>query len=87
MRCFFVRDVLLVGAIVNLPLQQRSKNVARTDRIAGNTACRIFQCHNFGKPDDAVFRRDIRSFVNRSDDAMHGSNVKNPAPVALLHGG
>ena len=75
----------LSGASIDLLLDERRKDEAGTDGIAGDAARGIFESHNFGEPDKAMLGGNIGGLVYRSDKTVHGSDVDDASLIAALH--
>ena len=70
---------------VDLGFDQRSINVTRADRIAGDALLGGLKRRNLGQADDAVLRGDIGRLERRCDQPVCGRDIDNSPKLVLAH--
>ena len=82
-----VRDVVLRGDGVDLFLDERGQDPARTDGVAGDAVPSVFQRDDFRHADDAVLGGDVGDFSRAGDEAVGGRDVNDAPPAFAFHQG
>lgn len=80
-------DIVTLGDDLDLLLNQRSQDEARTYGVDSHSLLGVLQGYCLSEADDSVFGSNVGRFVERGNQAMYGSDVDNASPTSLLHVG
>ena len=74
-----------LGLAVYLGLDQRSVNVTRADRVAGDAFFGGLERRNLGQADDSMLRGDVGRLERRRNQPMRGRNIDDSSKLVLAH--